>query len=862
MCLPLILSTVLSPITNTVPSTTAVQVPQSATSTPPPFKYIITIIEENHPLNGYSGILNNPSNDAPYLSGLFSQGALLKNYHDTANTGSLPNYFGMMSGQSPCKDDWAGNDSPCNLSGPTLVDTLANANLDWRAFMEDYPTDPDNIAPSIPKDAPTHVFNNAGCYMGGYNAGYLVNHNPFLYYASYRNNRDLCSKIVAAEDSYHWGELGYPNLFLDYLNSNSWANYIWLVPTHCDSFHGPFNATGPAAWPCSGYPCDYYGDPHTCVENQVKAGDKYLSEVIPQILQSKLFQTGQAALFINFDEPNSHPDSDPHCASSPYDNSPPPSDNCPIVGFWMGPTINQNYVSTNYYTHYSYLRTVEAAWGLDTLTNNDANAAPMTDVFNVPFPLKSSFTFDTSNPVTGQTVTFTGSATGGTAPYTFQWVFPRGTSGFGNDRTVSGTFDNDQRYTVQLTVTDSAGQSSTSKTNIVVTKPLASSFDYSPHGLTVGTIATFNPAVSGGQTPYSYRWDFGDDSRKSSDSNPTHKYTSLQSVTVQLEVDDALGHSSISSQTLVINPFSVTIDSTPDNLHPGDNVTVTATVNGGKSPYRYDWNFGDNNGSTSTSNTNISSHVYTAEGSFDVQLKVTDSNKVSSTASQTILVHAGNLAVAVTPSKSNALIGENVTFTSELAGGVAPYQYNWSFGDDQSSSSASTVITHRYNSPGNYSVTLNISDSAAHPQTGSAMVNIIVSPFLCSKSGTCYISAATGNLLKGDAVTFTATTFGGVPPYTFSWNFGDGTSGSGTSPTAQHTYTKSGSYNVILTITDTENHAYTSSTNITVKPSLQGGIDNFPALPITFLLVAFAAGAILSTGLYLVRFRLIRKFSG
>jgi len=41
---------------------------------------------------------------------------------------------------------------------------------------------------------------------------------------------------------------------------------------------------------------------------------------------------------------------------------------------------------------------------------------------------------------------------------------------------------------------------------------------------------------------------------------------------------------------------------------------------------------------------------------------------------------------------------------------------------------------------------------------------------------------------------------GGVPPYSFSWDFGDGTTGFGSSVT--HIYTASGKYAVTLTVTD------------------------------------------------------------
>jgi hypothetical protein len=49
-------------------------------------------------------------------------------------------------------------------------------------------------------------------------------------------------------------------------------------------------------------------------------------------------------------------------------------------------------------------------------------------------------------------------------------------------------------------------------------------------------------------------------------------------------------------------------------------------------------------------------------------------------------------------------------------------------------------------------------------------------------------------------ITFTAAAGGGVPPYSFSWDFGDGSTGSGS--VVSHTYASSGGYRITLTVQD------------------------------------------------------------
>jgi PKD domain-containing protein len=53
---------------------------------------------------------------------------------------------------------------------------------------------------------------------------------------------------------------------------------------------------------------------------------------------------------------------------------------------------------------------------------------------------------------------------------------------------------------------------------------------------------------------------------------------------------------------------------------------------------------------------------------------------------------------------------------------------------------------------------------------------------------------------------------GGIPPYSYSWDFGDGASGTGTAPT--HTYSQTGGYRAVLTVSDLR--GVTATTQMTI----------------------------------------------
>ncbi len=140
-----------------------------------------------------------------------------------------------------------------------------------------------------------------------------------------------------------------------------------------------------------------------------------------------------------------------------------------------------------------------------------------------------------------------------------------------------------------------------------------------------------------------------------------------------------------------------------------------------------------------------------------------------------------------------------VSFAGQGKRGVPPYTYSWDFGDGTTGTEQYT--SHIYSNSGSYTVTLTVTDSLNQTSTDDHLKITVSSS--TGLSATSQASITSGKVPL--TVDFTAVAQGGVPSYTYIWNFGDGTSQTTEETTISHTYTIAGTYTAILTVKDAVN---------------------------------------------------------
>lgn len=126
-------------------------------------------------------------------------------------------------------------------------------------------------------------------------------------------------------------------------------------------------------------------------------------------------------------------------------------------------------------------------------------------------------------------------------------------------------------------------------------------------------------------------------------------------------------------------------------------------------------------------------------------------------------------------------------------------QWNWNFGDGQTETrTTSGEITHKYNTPGSYNVTLTITDKGGCTSSTSAYSTQVT---VLGPKAEFYMSNGNNVPLNTTVIFYNNSNTYGVDNPVYEWNFGDGSAISN-SNTPSHNYPQPGTYTIKLKVTD------------------------------------------------------------
>ena len=151
---------------------------------------------------------------------------------------------------------------------------------------------------------------------------YAVKHNPFMYYPGLTADAAGCAAHVVP----------FTEFARDLKTASTLPNYVFISPDLCHNMH----------------------------DCPIETGDAWLARQVPKILASPAFTRQHSLLVITWDEGRGNRNK--------------------VAAIFAGSAAKTSYRSHAAYSHYSLLHTIEDAWALEPLTDNDRNAPVMNDM--------------------------------------------------------------------------------------------------------------------------------------------------------------------------------------------------------------------------------------------------------------------------------------------------------------------------------------------------------------------------------------------------------------------------------------------------------------------------------------------------
>jgi gliding motility-associated-like protein len=400
------------------------------------------------------------------------------------------------------------------------------------------------------------------------------------------------------------------------------------------------------------------------------------------------------------------------------------------------------------------------------------------------------------SPVTFHDSTIFGAGTASDA--TFTWNFGNGDQA--PDENPIYTYNSTGTYPITLTVTNKAGCQSFLRKNawVHVYGPPSVTFTGSPTVFCGSSGTTvFSPTITGGPSPYSYNWDYGDGSAHGTTATPSHTYSSTRpSYDVKLVVTSAAGCKDSTTMpnyiTFTHETASFTLSAT--TVCAGTYITVTNTST--PSFTSTSWNFGD--GTKSSGNPEV--HAYTTAGVDTI--KLVSSNGCYDSVIKTITVNPQPKPDFTLTPTNPCPAPDSIFFTDATTGLGTPYTYKWDFGD---STATSTVRNprHYYLQSRKYDVKLVVTNSYGCSDSITKTGAVDISPLNLHILGNGVASTVGGcnpfTVVFSYALNGAGSSSYPYPVSTVHWDFGDTYTSTSTNPT--HTYNVYGTYRVVLNIT-------------------------------------------------------------
>jgi gliding motility-associated-like protein len=362
-------------------------------------------------------------------------------------------------------------------------------------------------------------------------------------------------------------------------------------------------------------------------------------------------------------------------------------------------------------------------------------------------------------------------ATGGTAPYTFNWT-ELGTTGAVQSGLVPGSYE--------IVVTDANGCTILQQLEIEASTQVLIDAEVNNVSCAGESDGEVSISVQGGTPNYNYAWN-------DANNQTSATATGLSSGTYEVVITDA-NNCTVVYEVVIDEPQPLTVNITNSSnvlCFGQSNGSALAVASGGTAPYSFDWSGGQTTAQVNT---------------FGIGLQVvtvTDANGCEAGNSIQITQPA-DLDASNTFVNPSCFDGSNGSATVIPSGGVGGYSFDWA-------GSTSSAATANGLSAGTYTAVVTDANGCTH----SEIIILSEPPAIVVQTDA---DGATCGLEDGALL---ATANGGTGNLTFQWD--------GFAPGASVNNVGAGSYSV--TVTDANNCSVTAQANVTTVNSPNAQFD-------------------------------------
>ena len=457
----------------------------------------------------------------------------------------------------------------------------------------------------------------------------------------------------------------------------------------------------------------------------------------------------------------------------------------------------------------------------------------------------AAFTSSPSNPQTGQVVTFnaSGSTDGDGTIAKYEWDLDgNGTyeTNTGSTPTATKTYTSLGNVDVRLRVTDDSGTTNSVAHTVTVANALpTASFTVSPNPATVGQVVTFDASASNDAdgSITKYEWDLDGNGSYETDTGTTKTttktYSASTTIDVKVRVTDDRSATATQTKTLTFtnaNPTaSFTATPNPAQLNQTVTYDATASADADGTIAKYEWDL-DGNGSyeTNTGTTKTATRAYTALGTVNVGLRVTDNQGGIGTKAVAVTVANANPVASFTatpnPVTSGSSVAFNATASADPDGTIIRYEWDLDGNGTYETNTGTTRTTSRtYTTPGTVNVGLRVTDNLN--ATGTRTVAVTVN----NRTPTASFTVSPSPAVTRQVVTLNGA--GSTDPdgsiAKYEWDLdGNGTYevDGGTTATRTLTFTTLGTKTLGLRVTDNSGGTATTTRTLTVNSAYRTAV--------------------------------------